>query len=441
MTIFSTPAGVSRYQFRSARRLGFGTTVGTVLVGVVLIGAVLARAGPVAAQAHPTVRDVQAGDTFSGIASRFTGSPATWRKLYRTDLSNLADPNRIAIGMRFEMVAKPKGGKYLRLLAPAQAVARAAPVLSRPPATGAPAEPTRPVAALSPVVSSAATGNNLVIEVLPKIAASVLSANYARMKRYLERGNEHTVTIVIPSNFKEFFDSTMRGDFDVAIAAPHFARVAQLDRNMVPLLTYQPQINGLFIAASDTDLKEPRDVRERVVAFANPQSLVAMYGRQWLERGGLKQGSDYEMRGARTDLGVGRMLLTGDAVAGIMSNSEFRALPSDEVSRLKVVEIFAKIPNFILMAHPRIERVRLAKLKDQSSRLNCKASWPILKTACRLHRRRDLPPLPRSTRPRCATSTALSTSRSARWALPRRARCNACGATHETPSRWSLTRR
>ncbi|MDP3614334.1 MAG: PhnD/SsuA/transferrin family substrate-binding protein, partial [Rubrivivax sp.] len=95
------------------------------------------------------------------------------------------------------------------------------------------------------------------------------------------------------------------------------------------------------------------------------QSLVAMYGRQWLKQAGLEQGTDYEMRAARTDLGVGRMLLAGDVVAAIMSNGEFRVLPPDELSRLKVVEVFAKIPNFIFMAHPRIERARLGRLKTQ----------------------------------------------------------------------------
>ena len=349
----STP----RQALRWARWLGLGA----------IVGALVASAGLVAAQAPPSVVEVQAGDTFSGIASRFTGSTATWRKLYRADLSGLADPNRISIGMRFEVLADASGGQYLRLMAPAQGVARAAPAqLPRPqPVPAAPAEPQPMAAAPSSGASAAAASNTLVIGVLPNLAAPVLSANYARMKRYLERGNVQTVTIVVPRNFKEFFDSTMRGDYDIAIAAPHFARVAQLDRNMVPLLTYQPQINGLFIAPSDTGLKEARDVRERVVAFANPQSLVAMYGRQWLKRAGLEQGSDYEMRGARTDLGVGRMLLSGDAVAAIMSNGEFRALPPDELARLKVVEIFARIPNFIFMAHPRIERARLARLKTQ----------------------------------------------------------------------------
>lgn len=328
-----------------------------------IVGALLTSAGLAAAQAPPEVVKVQAGDTFSGIASRFTGSASSWREMYRARLSGLANPNRITVGMQFEVVAEAGGGQYLRLVAPVEAATPVAQAPLRRPAPVAQAEP--PAAPAAPSPEAAAAGNKLVIGVLPNIAAPVLSANYLRMKRYLERGNEHTVTIVVPRNFKEFFDSTMRGDYDLAIAAPHFARVAQVDRNMTPLLTYQPQIHGLLITTSESSLKKPHEVRERAVAFANPQSLVAMYGRQWLKQAGLEQGTDYEMRAARTDLGVGRMLLAGDVVAAIMSNGEFRVLPPDELSRLKVVEVFAKIPNFIFMAHPRIERARLGRLKTQ----------------------------------------------------------------------------
>ena len=62
-------------------------------------------------------------------------------------------------------------------------------------------------------------------------------------------------------------------------------------------------------------------------------------------------------------MGVGRMLLSGDVVAAIMSGGEFRALPPEESSRLKIVEVFARIPNFIIVGHPRLGKERLASLK------------------------------------------------------------------------------
>src|SRR5688572_21246575 len=64
----------------------------------------LAAAGAASAQpSTPAVIEVQPGDTFSGIAARHTGDARTWRSLYRADLSNLPNPNRIAVGMRLEL--------------------------------------------------------------------------------------------------------------------------------------------------------------------------------------------------------------------------------------------------------------------------------------------------------------------------------------------------
>ena len=366
-----------------------------IALGVGLgIGSAAAQSGTL-----PTLVDVQPGDTFSAIASRFTGDPRAWRKLYSPEQSGLVNPNLITPGMRLELVTEASGNKFLRLVggkaaavamaaAPAPAAAPAvepavkpAPMptvaapLAKPPAPAVAAAPAPvaapPVAAAAPapVVAAApavpAADGALVIGVLPNVAASLLLPQYEYMRRYLERGGGQKVRIVVPANFKVFFDATMAGEYDLAVAAPHFARVAQQERGMVPLVTYEPRINALMVVPADSTVTGPKDLRERVVAFANPQSLVAMYGVQWLRGQGLEAGKDFEVKGARTDLGVGRMLLSGDAVAAIMSNGEFRALPADESSRLKIGEVFARIPNFITIAHPRLERDKINRLRTQ----------------------------------------------------------------------------
>ena len=357
--------------------------------------------GTAAAQSSsaPSMVDVQPGDTFSAIASRYTGDPRAWRKLYSPEQSGLANPNVITPGMRLELVTEASGNKFLRLVggkptavakadAPAPAATPAvkpapmpmaaapaakpptpapAPVAAAPAAVAAPV--VAPAPAPTPVVAVAPTApaadGALVIGVLPNVAASLLLPQYEYLRRYLERVGGQKVRIVVPANFKVFFDATMAGEYDLAVAAPHFARVAQQERGMVPLVTYEPRINALMVVPADSTVTGPKDLRERAVAFANPQSLVAMYGVQWLRGQGLEAGKDFEVKAARTDLGVGRMLLSGDAVAAIMSNGEFRALPADESSRLKIGEVFARIPNFITMAHPRLERDKISRLRSQ----------------------------------------------------------------------------
>ena len=342
-----------------------------VMAGGLVLAAGVVLAQPTASPAlAPTLIEVHAGDTFSAIAARFTGDARSWARLYNAQLSRLPNPNLILVGMQFELVSEASGARYLRVVS--ESGNRAVPLAKAPlaapvKAAAAPVVPA-PVAPVAPLAAAsvAPPGDDaLVVGVLPNIGAAALYAQYEGMRTYLERVGQQKVRIVVPANFKVFFDNAMRGDYDLAVAAPHFARVAQLDRGMVPLGVYEPRINALFLTPIDSAIAGPRDVRGKTVAFANPTSLVAMFGQQWLRQQNLEPGKDYEVKGANSDIGVGRMVLSGDAVAAIMSNGEFRALPQDESSRMKIVETFARMPNFILVAHPRLGSARLARLKSQ----------------------------------------------------------------------------
>ena len=360
--IFYKPQGATK---KSLRRV-MAVVVAGALGGMLFLG------GVASAQSAdtPSMVEVQAGDTFSGIASRMTGDAGPWTKFYNPRLSGLANPNLIFVGMRFELAESPSGDRYLRVASDRTSTAAAKSLATRRAAALQTAASTGTVA-VPPAIPVATTGpsvvadDTLVIGVLPNIGAAALMAQYESVKSYFERTAKQKVRIVLPATFKAFLDSTMRGEYDVAVAAPHFARVAQLDRGMVPLVMYEPRISALLLAPADTTIAAISDVRGKPVGFANPQSLVAMYGQQWLRQQGLDAGKDYQVKAATSDMGVGRMLLSGDAVAAIMSNGEFRALPPDEASRMKIVETFARIPNFIVVAHPRLGTARLAQLKSQ----------------------------------------------------------------------------
>jgi phosphonate transport system substrate-binding protein len=317
--------------------------------GSCLAVAALLASGPALAQGKATDSgpfEVQTGGSFSAIAAQVLGSPRNWSRLYHPQRTGLADPNLVLVGQRFELVAEPGGHRYLRLVG------------SKP----------LPLAATAPAPQPApgpAAPDALVIGVLPNIATAALLAQYENMKAWFERTQGTMVRIRVPANFKVFFDNTMRDDYDLSVAAPHFARVAQADRGMVPVVMYEPRINALFIGRPDDGISGAADVRGKAVGFANPTSLVALYGLQWLRQAGLEPGQDFQVRGARTDMGVGRMLLAGEAAGAIMSNGEFRALPRDEAGRLRTVEAFARIPNFIIVAHPRLGATRIDRLKTQ----------------------------------------------------------------------------
>jgi phosphonate transport system substrate-binding protein len=314
----------------------------------------------------PTVIQVAPGDTFSAIAGRYAGGVKSWARLYDSKLSGLTNPNRITPGMKLELVNEG-GRQYLRLLGSSPLAAATKPAPAATPSPAPAAAPTLAAAAPAPAPApvAAPAADELVIGVLPNIGAAALVAQYQNLKNYLEKQGNPKVRIVVPANFKAFFDSTVKGDYDLAVAAPHFARVAQLEGGQIPLAQYEPRIAAQYITSVDNPPGSVRDLKGKAIAFANPTSLVALYGLNWLRSQGLEPGKDFEVKGARTDMGVGRMLLTGEASAAVMSNGEFRALPVEESGRLKIAEVFARIPNFIILGNPRLGKDRLARLKSQ----------------------------------------------------------------------------
>lgn len=359
----------ARERLAAMRARAHGARWGALAACMVFAGALSAQTA-----AEPSVVEVQWGDTFSAIASRYTGDLRSWRKMYDPQRTGLPNPDKIQVGMRLELVVESNNTRYLRLQLPSAAVAGVPPkprpvpaAVAKPAPAAAVLSQARPpeLPKLPATTPSAAVDAPLVIGVLPNIAAPALLAQYDHLKRYLERVGPQKVRIVVPAGFKLFFDATMRGDYDVAVAAPHFARVAQLDRGMVPIALYEPRINALLIAPADGKVGAVRDVAGKQVAFANPTSLVAMYGMQWLSQQKLEAGRDFDVKAARSDMGVGRMMLSGEAAAAVMSHGEMRALPADESARMKVVEVFARIPNFVVLAHPRLSQERMAQLRNQ----------------------------------------------------------------------------
>lgn len=302
------------------------------------------------APAVGTVFEVKPGDTFSGIAGQVTGDPGLWRQLYDRRLSGLPDPNRVLAGSALELAQTQRGKRYLR------AVRRA------PPAAAAPASATK---AQPTVAAKAEPPATLTVGLLPNIGPEALLAQYEPMKRFLERRNPQKIRLVTSANFREFFRAGMNGDFDLAVSAPHLARVMQLDGAMVPVVMFEPRIRALLVAPSEKTLELPQDARGKALAFANPQSLVAMYAVRWFGEQGLQAGKDYEIKAPRDDMGVGRLMLSGEAVAGIMSNGEFRQIPKEEAARLKIVREIARIPNFVVLAHPRLGREYMDKVRGQ----------------------------------------------------------------------------
>lgn len=201
------------------------------------------------------------------------------------------------------------------------------------------------------------------IGVLPNVSARVILTSYQPMREYFERELKRGVDIATAPDFRAFAENTRRGDYQLVVTAANLGRVAQVDSNWHPLAIYDPKIPAILVALADNANASVTQLRGKSLALANPQSLVALAGLEWLGVQGLRHGADFKTVTAANDDSLGAVLRTGEAPLAIMSMGEFRAKPEAMRNTLRIVTEIAKLPGFLVMASPGLPAAEVKRLK------------------------------------------------------------------------------
>ncbi len=208
----------------------------------------------------------------------------------------------------------------------------------------------------------------LEVGVLPNISTRVLLAQYQPLREFLERDLRRPVQVSTAPSWSSFHARTLAGEYDLVATAAHVARLAQLDAGWQPLATYMPDLQALLITATAQPIRQVSDLRGETLALANPQSLVAIRGLDWLADQGLLRDRDVKVISTPTDDSVGNVVVRGDARAAMLSGGELRAIPDALRAQLQIFTRFAELPGFMLMTHPRLDAAAKRGLRDSVNR-------------------------------------------------------------------------
>lgn len=240
---------------------------------------------------------------------------------------------------------------------PALGAALTAALMAGLPAHG---QTAAPAAALAP---PAQPGPIFTIGVLPNVSARLILASYQPMREYFERELKQRVEIATAPDFRSFSEQTLKGEYQMVIIAPNLGRVAQLDGNWEPLAIYEPKIPGVAVSLASNADNSPAQLKGKGLAMANPQSLVALVGLQWLRSQGLQAGTDFNTTVAANDDSLGSMLRSGETPWALMSMGEFRAKPEALRQTLRIVHEFARLPGFYVMGNPKLPAAQRQRLR------------------------------------------------------------------------------
>ncbi|MFM9970594.1 MAG: phosphate/phosphite/phosphonate ABC transporter substrate-binding protein [Burkholderiales bacterium] len=219
------------------------------------------------------------------------------------------------------------------------------------------------VSALAANASAQTAETLFTVGVIPNVSARVIVNNYQPMRVYLERELKRKVEIATAPDFRAFSAATFRGDYHLVITAANLGRLAQVDGKWEPIAIYEPAIPGMLVAAADNTNAAVSQLRGKSLALANPQSLVALRGLQWLREQGLQDGRDFKIVLAGNDDSLGALIRSGEGPMAMMSMGEFRQIGEETRKSLKIVTEFAKVPGFLVMTNPRLSGSDQKQLK------------------------------------------------------------------------------
>ena len=203
---------------------------------------------------------------------------------------------------------------------------------------------------------------DVLIGVVPNMSARLISTNYQPLADYFEKGLGRKVAVTTGTNFPNFYQRALTNEFQIMVTAPNLARVSQIDGNWEAVAVFEPGIPGLLVGMAGRQ-NSLEFLRGKKLAVANPQSLVALAGVNWLSSQGFVNDRDYEILRIANDDSLGVSLKTGEAAFALMSQGEFNAKDVELKKILTPVNTFVKLPGFFIMVNANVTSHEKQKMK------------------------------------------------------------------------------
>lgn len=202
------------------------------------------------------------------------------------------------------------------------------------------------------------------IGIVPIHGPRVLVERYEPLRVYLERSLKQPVRIESAPDFARFQARTLHGDFDLTITPAHFARMAQKDRGLQPLVQFKPDHDALLIFNSDQPLNTVEDLRGRSLAVIDRLAITVMAAQQYLNEQGLEADQDYKVVEHRTHASVAHALVNGLTRAAVTTSQGLLQIPEDMRRKLVILKHIADIPAFVFMAKADLPPGDVQRLRD-----------------------------------------------------------------------------
>lgn len=203
--------------------------------------------------------------------------------------------------------------------------------------------------------------------VAPYLSTRSLLVESAPLKDFLADRLRQPVSIGTAANPGKFVQRMIRGDFDVALLPPHFARYMQQTYQYQPVAGVRSDFYALLLVPKDDPARNVADIKGQVLNLPHHLSLVALETGRWLRTLGLDPGRDLQQHFHSTDNNAVLALIGQRKAASATSRAVFERMPAEIRAQLRILGSTSSALSLVLLASPRLAPQKLAAIRQAIS--------------------------------------------------------------------------
>lgn len=213
-------------------------------------------------------------------------------------------------------------------------------------------------------ISSAHAARELILGIQPYQPTRALILYHQSLAAHLRQSLKRPVRLVTAKDSLVFGQRILAGEYDLALAPAHLARLAQRDRGWHPLLRYVPDTPVFLLARKSDADATPASLRNKVLAVPDRNMLATLSGERWLAQHQLLAGRDYTILETDGYGGLIHALTSGRADMALGALAGMDPARSSDIQQLRIVKEIAAIPLLVFVARHDIDAPARAALQQ-----------------------------------------------------------------------------
>lgn len=201
----------------------------------------------------------------------------------------------------------------------------------------------------------------LVVGVLPYQGARALIAEHRDLSEHLRGALKHPVQIVTARNARVFGQRLLAGDYDLALAPAHFARLAEREAGWQVLAEHRPDTPVYLLTAVDAPTRQHPRAGD-TVAVPDRAMLLTLTAQRWLDSHFALGPRDYRLLDTGSHSAALQAVLDGRADYAVSALAAMNQVRSGTLQRIRIAHEIGKVPLLVYIARPGLPAATLARL-------------------------------------------------------------------------------